>query len=183
MQKIVFKKNKQINKKCDISDCEKEGVYPAPKSRNQLKEYNYFCIDHVRDFNKSWNYFDGLNDEEFEIEIRKATTWDRPSWKFGTKQIDEKYKKLFNFVENNFVEKNCSKLDEKLLKAWKTLDLKPDSSLEQVKKKYKVLAKKWHPDTISNNDENKKIAKEKFLIITNAYKKITKSFSDAKINH
>ena len=89
----------------------------------------------------------------------------------------------FNFVENNFVEKNCSKLDEKLLKAWKTLGLKPDSSLEQVKKKYKVLAKKWHPDTILNNDENKKIAKEKFLIITNAYKKITMSFSNAKIKH
>ncbi len=181
MQKIVFKKNKEVNKVCNATDCDKEGLYPAPKSRSQLNDYNYFCIDHIRDFNKSWNYFEGLNDEEFEIEIRKATTWDRPSWKFGTKQIDEKYKNVFNFIKNNFKEKNGTQPNSKLLQAWKILDLNPDSSMEQVKKKYKVLAKKWHPDTTSN-DKEKKIANEKFLIITNAYKKITKSFSKTKIN-
>ena len=183
MQKVVFNKNKNIKKICDTLGCDKEGIYPAPKSRSQLNDYNFFCIDHVRDYNKSWNYFEGLNDEEFEIEIRKATTWDRPSWKFGTKQINEEYRKVFNSIDNNFEEKKYKQLDEKLLNAWKTLDLDPDSSIEQVKKKYKILAKKWHPDTTSNKTENKKIAKEKFLIITNAYKKITKSFSKTNVNH
>ncbi len=176
-------KNNTIKRICDSSRCNKEGLYPAPKSREKLNEYNFFCIDHIRDFNKSWNYFDGLNDEEFEIEIRKATTWERPSWKFGTKQIDGKYKNIFDCLENNFEKNKCLKLDPKLSKSWRILNLNPNSNIEQVKKKYKYLAKKWHPDTSSNYAIDKLKAKEKFLIITNAYKTIIKTFSKEKINH
>ena len=101
----MFDKNKQINKVCDAANCRKEGIYPAPKSRSQLNEYYFFCIDHVRDFNKSWNYFEGLDEQEFEKEIRKSTTWERPSWKFGTKKIEDNIKDLssssFNKISKN----------------------------------------------------------------------------------
>ena len=71
---------------------------------------------------------------------------------------------------------------EFLLDAWKIIGLNPKSSLQDVKKKYKVLAKKWHPDTNLNFNKNKKIANEKFVKITNAYNKIMKSFSKKKLN-
>ena len=54
-------KNQQNSKRiCNNPDCNELGIYPAPKSRNNLREYYYFCIDCIRDFNKSWNYFAGL---------------------------------------------------------------------------------------------------------------------------
>ena len=56
----MLKNNNKINKICDASNCNHEGIYPAPKSRDQLNEYYFFCLDHIRDFNKSWNYFEGL---------------------------------------------------------------------------------------------------------------------------
>ena len=173
----MFKKNK-IVKICNAPGCNKDGLYPAPKSREQLSEYNFFCIEHIRDFNKSWNYFDGLNEEEFENEIRKSTTWDRPSWKFGTKPINENFNKIFDNFDKEFFHDD-KQIKPEIILAWKILDLNPNSDLQDVKKKYKSLAKKWHPDTTVDFN-NKKIAKERFVKITNAYKKIVKTFEENK---
>ena len=85
----------KVERNCFNPDCNKLGIYPAPKSRDNLREYSYFCIDCIRNFNKSWNYFEGLNEKELEIEIRKSVTWDRPSWKFGTKNLNHDFEKVF----------------------------------------------------------------------------------------
>ena len=55
----------------------------------------YEQINCIKDFNKSWNYFAGLNEKELEIEIRKSVTWDRPSWKFGNKNLNHDFEKAF----------------------------------------------------------------------------------------
>ena len=86
---------------CSNPKCNELGIFPAPKSRDQLREYLYFCINCIREFNKSWNYFEGLNEQELEVEIRKSVTWDRPSWKFGTKNINYDFEEAFNTFENN----------------------------------------------------------------------------------
>ena len=101
---------KNIDRVCNNPDCDELGIYPAPKSRNNLKDYYYFCIDHVRDFNKSWNYFAGLNEEELEVEIRKAVTWDRPSWKFGTNTLNQNFQKAIKFFDEkkNKKSKSCN---------------------------------------------------------------------------
>ena len=178
----MLNKNKKCDKICDALGCDLEGIYPAPKSREKINEYFFFCLEHIRDFNKSWNYFEGLNEEEFEREIRKSTTWDRPSWKFGTKQINENIKDIFDIFKKNYKYNNFKKINPDLMDAWKIIGLNPKSSLQDVKKKYKVLAKKWHPDTNLNFEKNKKNANEKFVKITNAYNKIMKSFSKKDIN-
>ena len=165
---------------CSNPKCKELGIYPAPKSRDQLREYLYFCINCIREFNKSWNYFEGLNEEELEVEIRKSVTWDRPSWKFGTKNINYDFEKAFNKFENQKYKRNKRLLDKKLENALKILGLSHDTSIKEVKKKYKLLAKKWHPDV--QNDNKSKINKDKFINITNAYKIILESFkTTAKI--
>ena len=72
-------------------------------------------------------------------------------------------------------------IDKELLDSWKILDLKPESTIKDVKKKYKTLAKKWHPDTtLSLNKDNKK-NNETFVLITKAYEKIIKSLTEKTI--
>ncbi len=61
-----------------------DALYPAPRHRSDLRSYIWFCLDHVRHYNSSWNYYDGIEGAAMEEEIRRATTWERPSWKFGT---------------------------------------------------------------------------------------------------
>ena len=69
---------------CDHPDCEAEGRFRAPKSRNRLSEYHWFCLDHVREYNAGWDYFDGMDDAEIDDAWRRDVTWNRPSWPFGT---------------------------------------------------------------------------------------------------
>ena len=173
-------KNKKLYRICDALDCDLEGIYPAPKSREKINEYSFFCLEHIREFNKSWNYFEGLNEDQFENEIRKATTWDRPSWKFGTKRFSANYKFVFDMFQKDSPKK-INPIDKELLDSWKIMELTPESSIKDVKKKYKTLAKKWHPDkTLSLNKDQKK-NNEIFVLITKAYEKIIKSLTEKTI--
>ncbi len=66
----------------------------------------------------------------------------------------------------------------RLKEAYKTLDLEPGADKSQVKKKYRELAKKYHPDKIIAKDlpdEFVQMAKEKFTEIQAAYEEIMKS--------
>ena len=159
---------------CSKPDCNELGEYPAPKSRDKLREYHYFCLNCIRDFNKSWNYFEGLNEHELEVEIRKSVTWDRPSWKFGTKNLNHDFEEAINNFQNQKNKKNRKVISKKLENAFKMLGLNSDTNIREVKTKYKSLAKKWHPDVQENNSKNNE---DKFINITNAYKIILESFT------
>ena len=169
------KEKENNHRSCYNRDCNELGVYPAPKSKENLREYLYFCINCIREFNKSWNYFEGLNEQELEIEIRKSTTWNRPSWKFGTKNFNYDFEKAFRqFNEQKKPDKN-NNVSKKLKDAFNLLELDINSTMDQIKKRYKSLAKKWHPDVQQNEDSGNK---NKFIDITNAYKTILNSFTE-----
>jgi hypothetical protein len=169
------KQKENNHRSCYNPDCNELGVYPAPKSKENLREYLYFCINCIREFNKSWNYFEGLNEQELEIEIRKSTTWNRPSWKFGTKNLNYDFEKAFRqFNEQKKPDKNDN-VSKKLKDAFNLLELDINSTMDEIKKRYKILAKKWHPDVQQNEDSGNK---NKFIDITNAYKTILNSFTE-----
>ena len=144
MLNTTQKENNQ--RSCYNPDCKELGLYPAPKSKENLREYLYFCINCIREFNKSWNYFEGLNEQELEIEIRKSTTWNRPSWKFGTKNLNYDFEKAFRqFNEQKKLDENKN-VSKKIKDAFNLLDLDLNSTQDEIKRRYKNLAKKWHPD-------------------------------------
>ena len=70
-------------RRCDHHLCEEEGKFPAPQSRHKIREYYWFCLDHVRDYNRKWDYYAGMKPEEIELELISDVTWNRPSWAFG----------------------------------------------------------------------------------------------------
>jgi hypothetical protein len=163
-------------KLCAADGCRSEGLYPAPKSRDALRDYLWFCMEHVRAYNKSWNYYEGLQGAALEAEIRRGVTWERPSWKFATGQASEDLFDdtlgLFNF-ENREKERRQSKMAPGEMKAWKVMQMEPVADLEAVKKKYKQLAKENHPDR-NGGDAG---AEERLKDINLAYDLIKKSLS------
>lgn len=68
---------------CDRRGCEAPGQYRAPKSPDQLDEYWWFCLDHVREYNRGWNYFENWSDDDFEAFVDADRLWGRPTWTFG----------------------------------------------------------------------------------------------------
>ncbi|MGB0505565.1 MAG: DnaJ domain-containing protein [Pikeienuella sp.] len=73
-------------RKCEWQGCTNKGEYRAPKSRHELDEFRWYCIDHIREFNKSWNFYANHSEEELEAQRKADLAWDRPTWKMGEKQ-------------------------------------------------------------------------------------------------
>lgn len=69
---------------CDWEGCSNPGGHPAPKGRGREGEYFQFCLDHVRQYNKSYNYFNGMSDDEVASFQKANVTGHRPTWSVGT---------------------------------------------------------------------------------------------------
>ena len=184
IQKNNLSWEKTHYKKCDSPKCNEKGEYRAPKSRVMLNKYFYFCLDHIKEYNKSWDFYKGMSVEQIENSMRSDTFWDRPSWplKNSFKNIfDEFNEYVEDFVKNDDDKINDTFFKNKLLdeslsleeaKALKELDLKMPISLEKIKKNYKKLVKIFHPDVNGNNKD----AVEKFKQINESYKLLLKKF-------
>lgn len=92
---------------CDHPGCEEAGEHRAPRDRDRLNEYYWFCLQHVREYNRAWNYFAGLSEEEIEAIRQRDTTWNRPSWPFGSmgqKASPEAFRDDFGFFDEEKAE-------------------------------------------------------------------------------
>ena len=49
---------------CEWSKCKKIGVYKAPVEKDNSKKFKLLCLEHIKAFNKSWNYFEGMDDKQ-----------------------------------------------------------------------------------------------------------------------
>ena len=157
---------------CEAPLCEAEGLFPAPKSRDALRDYRYFCLDHVRDYNKRWNYFSGMEGQALEKAMRDATSWERPSWKFGTgtdkvPRPDELNDVFGLFDEDITSTKQAAmaQLDPEERAAWACLGIDPTEDKNILKKQYNQLVKQHHPDKHQGDQK----AEEKLKEINLAY--------------
>ena len=166
------------HRRCAADGCLQEGKYPAPKSRSALRDYLWFCLEHVREYNKSWNYYEGLQGAALEAEIRRATTWERPSWKFATGKPSENSFEdplgLFDF-ENRDASPAARQVPPEERHAWKILQLSPVTDIDIVKKQYKRLVKQNHPDKNGGDAA----AEERLKDINLAYSLIRKSLTNS----
>ena len=186
----IVKKNLSWEKKnkiylCDKADCSEKGLYKAPVSRLRLNEYYFFCLKHVKEYNKSWDFYRGLNVDQIELSMRKDTVWDRPSWPlkgnpsnileqlnsflYNDYDLFENERDFQNFIKNKIEDENLTSDENKSLKI---LGLKMPISVDEIKKKYKHLVKIFHPD-VNNNDKE---AETHFKKINEAYKILLKKF-------
>jgi hypothetical protein len=68
------------------------GEYRAPKNRTHLREFHWFCLDHVREYNAGWDYYKGLSPDQIEHLTREDSSWQRPTWplgRLGQSRMDE----------------------------------------------------------------------------------------------
>ncbi len=68
---------------CEAPGCGQPGEHRAPKGRDREGEYYWYCLDHVRAYNKSYNYFAGMNDEAVRSFQKDAVIGNRPTWRMG----------------------------------------------------------------------------------------------------
>ena len=59
---------------CDWENCNEIGLYRAPVEKDNSKKYRLLCLSHIKIFNKNWNYFENMNDQEIEFFIKYIIT-------------------------------------------------------------------------------------------------------------
>jgi curved DNA-binding protein CbpA len=66
--------------RCEHPGCTAAGEFRAPMGRLREGEYLRFCLDHVREYNASYNYFSGMSAEAMARYQRDAAVGHRPTW-------------------------------------------------------------------------------------------------------
>ena len=158
---------------CEWDNCSESGKFKAPLEKDNSKNYKWLCEEHIKLFNKNWNYFEGMGQNEIENFLKSDITWHRPTQKFGSS--DNFFNILWNnalsdkfnlFNENKiFNSLNGKHLNEKDKDAFKIMGLEFNTDWPSVQKKFKTLVKKFHPDRNSGNKQ----FEDKLKKITLAY--------------
>lgn len=158
---------------CDSPDCPLMGEYRAPKSRRSLRDYWWFCLEHVRAYNAHWDYYKGMTPGEIEAALRADTSWQRPSWPLGrlghAAWEEEVLRDPLHVLASGGLRGNGHKPGEsvptELREPLATLGLSWPTTLDAVKTRYKELAKRHHPDANGGD----RAAEERLKTINLAY--------------
>ncbi|MCZ2203587.1 J domain-containing protein [Bartonella sp. A05] len=176
---------------CQWEGCEKAGSHKAPAGRNREGQYLYFCINHVRAYNKNFNYFSGLSDKDIAKFQKDALTGHRPTWstdfsnststktsadyskiRSGTAAYQNRMRNPYTiFTQRHATNTSSRKIKPLEAKAFDTLGLQTNASAEDIKTKYKELVKKHHPDANGGN----RSSEERFREVLSAYNLLKKS--------
>lgn len=165
---------KEYTRSCDMPGCGHIADHKAPKNRG-LSDYYHFCLDHVQEYNKAWDFFSGMSQSDIESQILQSMLWDRPTRRYDPAAAAAMEEDLLRKAhETRFFHKrqtygNTDHGQEKQrqehfssdsdmrpapeIEAMAIMGLEPPIDLAGIKAKYKELVKKYHPDV--NRDDPK----------------------------
>ena len=158
---------------CEWENCKESGKFKAPQERDNSKNYKWLCKEHIKLFNKNWNYFEGMSQDEIEDFLKSDLTWHRPTQKFASSDNffnilwNNALSDKFNFFKQEKMTNDFTvrKLSEKDKDAFRIMELELNADWSIIQKKFKTLVKKFHPD---RNAGNKRF-EDKLKKITLAY--------------
>lgn len=154
---------------CQSPGCTQGGLYRAPKGRRQEGQYWQFCLDHVRAYNASYNYFAGMNDDAVAAYQKDAVIGHRPTWSMGVNRAadpdrptkpeaaerDWAYADPLGILRAAGIgsaerkaapEPRRPRHSAAVRKALDVLGLDENADAAAIKAQYKVLVKRFHPD-------------------------------------
>ncbi|MBX3457209.1 MAG: DnaJ domain-containing protein [Candidatus Paracaedibacteraceae bacterium] len=162
-------------KQCDHFECTLPAEHRAPRSRDQLErgqqDWLWFCLDHVRDYNAKWNYYQGMSEAQQLEERLSDVVWQRPSWPLGnqgqTKKLTAEFDDPLGIFEKSARCPQPHRLSNQQYQDMDLLGMSEGFSADDLTKAYRALAKQYHPDTNKSPD-----ALEKFRAIKDAYERL-----------
>ena len=163
---------------CDHPGCSAGGEYRAPRSRDRLDVFFWFCLDHVRAYNAQWNYYAGMSAAEIEAEIRNDTVWQRPTWKLGSRYGTNgpRLRDDFGIFGGGAAETGREARKRRPPTAEEAalivFSIEPPFTLVRLKARYKELVKLHHPDAHGGD----KAAEEMLKVINLAYSTLKASY-------
>ncbi len=182
---------------CDHQGCLSPATARAPKGRDMMNEFYWFCAPHAAEYNKGWNYFAGMSDDQVAAwREDQAKTGGRPTWEFKAGRFSREaaafaakfgsgaagkgagaYTDAFDVLgrggsdPKRAAEAAGRKLGVLERKALGELDLGGEADGPVIRARYLDLVKRFHPD--SNGGDRS--AEDKLQRVIRAYKTLQKA--------
>jgi hypothetical protein len=156
---------------CQHPACQAQGEFRAPMGRLREGQYFSFCLDHVREYNATYNYFNGMSDEAVMRYQKDALTGHRPTWKMGAERPGASgpaSRDPLNMHTARRADPHSPRQPRHGVvarKALHVLGLDDDAGPPEIKARYKDLVKRMHPDANYGDRSNEDRLRE----IINAY--------------
>jgi curved DNA-binding protein CbpA len=152
---------------CEWPGCACSATHRAPKGRMREGEYWRFCLEHVREYNASYNYFSGMSEDAVLRFQKDAITGHRPTWKLGmngkqpgaTPEGTRRFRPGFGDAADPFgvftdlgetgrprQDREARMIRNAERKALDTLGLDSGATAPDIKARFKLLVKRHHPD-------------------------------------
>ncbi len=137
--------------------------------RDREGQYFTFCLDHVREYNASYNYFNGMSAEDVAVYQKEDIVGHRPTWSMGVNRSAKGFREegddpsrttdplgLFRtrVKEGASPAKQKPRYGVAILKALDQLGLDDSADAPAVKTRYKDLVKRLHPDANGGDRSN-----------------------------
>jgi hypothetical protein len=153
---------------CQWPSCKAPATHRAPKGRLRASEYWQFCLEHVREYNNSYNFFAGMSDDAVAQYQKDALTGHRPTWKIGSvggrptaKRARAEFRGFEGPADDPFslfgeagdrqsgkgrAAPESRKVFNAQRRALDVLGLEADAKRADIKARFKLLVKRHHPD-------------------------------------
>ena len=139
---------------CEHKGCDAAGDCKSPKHGGG---HHNFCQRHASEYNKKWNFFDGMTESEAKAFSKSAEYGHRKTWKFGTGPVGQKSKlrsgdpRIWAGIDG--VNEHAIRASKKTagrtrlqVRALGDLDLPENATALQIRERYSDYVKKFHPD-------------------------------------
>ena len=142
---------------CAVPGCNEPGEFKAPLQPANFDgpgAWRFLCLDHVREHNSKYNFFDGMSPEEITEAQSPLSGWDRPSRKFAANGADPP-PKWSDFTDpldaigarfRRFRESRPSRFSRTEQRALSVLGLGEEADRHSVRQRYSALVRRYHPD-------------------------------------
>ena len=148
---------------CASPGCTAAGDFRAPASAGRRPSFDgpgdwqWLCLDHVREFNTSYNFFSGMSPDEIDAAQNPYGGWDRetrafanmgspgPKWADFTDPLDA-IGARFRRAEPEAQRRDGRELSQEDRKSLKVLGLGTDTDRRALRQRYADLVRRYHPD-------------------------------------
>ena len=159
---------------CAHPGCDAPGEFRAPGAVRPgfdgPGEWRWLCLDHVREFNSGYNWFDGMTPDEIADAQTPYGGWDRETRAFATSGVDRPprwadFADPLDAIGARFQampqeRKDGRPLSEGDRRHLRTLGLEVDADRTDLRRRYSELVRRYHPDRNGGDRTHEKALQE-----------------------
>jgi hypothetical protein len=149
---------------CAVAGCREPGEFRAPATQQRSPDgpppYRYLCLDHVREFNAGYNFFEGMNADQIMAAQSPTAGWETESRAFrpaGSADLPPRwadFKDPMDALGARFRQRMYEarreaadpRFNREEHRALELMGLSPEADRAALRRRYSELVRKYHPD-------------------------------------